>query len=93
MSELFASREYKVTPLSIHSLLLKRTSVLYFIMMTPKPCHAYYYGGLPVKGSRRKGRLWVEEDKLHFEAPEGKGAERIHLEIPFSKMEKIFLSS
>jgi hypothetical protein len=66
--------------------------VLYFILMTPKPCHAYYYGGLPVKGSRRKGRLWVETDKVAFEAPEGKGGERIHLQIPFSKMEKIFLS-
>src|SRR4030042_2147081 len=60
--------------------------------MTPKPCNAYYYGGLPVKGSRRKGRLWIEADKLHFEAPEGKGRERIELEIPFSKMEKIFLT-
>lgn len=60
--------------------------------MIPKPCHAYYYGGLPVKGSRRKVRLWTGEGKLHFEAPEGKGAERIHLEIPFSKMEKIFLT-
>jgi hypothetical protein len=66
--------------------------VLYFILMTPKPCHAYYYGGLPVKGTRRKGRLWVEADKVAFEAPEGKGGDRIHLEIPFSKMEKIFLS-
>ncbi len=61
-------------------------------MMIPKPCHAYYYGGLPVKGSRRKGRLWVEEDRLYFEAPEGKRGERIHLEIPSSKMEKVFLS-
>jgi hypothetical protein len=60
--------------------------------MIPKPCRAYYYGGLPVKGSRRKVRLWAGEGKLHFEAPEGKGAERIHLEIPFSKMEKIFLT-
>jgi hypothetical protein len=60
--------------------------------MTPKPCHAYYYGGLPVKGTRRKGRLWVEGDTFAFEAPEAKGGERIHLEIPFSKMEKIFLS-
>jgi hypothetical protein len=61
-------------------------------MMIPKPCHVYYYGGLPVKGSRRKGRLWVEEGNLHFEVPEGKGAEGIHSEIPFSKMEKIFLT-
>jgi hypothetical protein len=60
--------------------------------MFPRSCNAYYYGGLPVKGSRRKGRLWVEADNLYFEAPEGKGAERIHLEIPFSKMEKIFLT-
>jgi hypothetical protein len=60
--------------------------------MAPKACHAYYYGGLPVKRSRRKGRLWVEEGKLHFEVREGKGGERIHLEIPPSKMEKVFLS-
>ncbi len=60
--------------------------------MVPKPCHAYYYGGLPVKRSRRKGRLWIEEDRLRFEVPEGKGGERIHLDIPPSKMEKIFLT-
>ena len=66
--------------------------MLYFITMAPKPCHAYYYGGLPVKGSRRKGRLWIEEGRLGFEVPEGKGGERIHLEIPSSKMEKIFLT-
>jgi hypothetical protein len=66
--------------------------MLYFIMMTPKPCHVYYYGGLPVKGSRRKGRLWVGERGLYFKVPEGKGTEKIHLEIPFSKMEKIFLT-
>jgi len=61
-------------------------------MMILKPCHAYYYGGLPVKGSRRKGRLSVEPDKFTFEAPKGKGREKIHLEIPWSKMEKIFLT-
>ena len=66
--------------------------MLYFITMVPKPCHAYYYGGLPVKRSRRKGRLWIEEDRLRFEVPEGKGGERIHLDIPPSKMEKIFLT-
>ena len=66
--------------------------MLYFITMAPKPCHAYYYGGLPVKRSRRKGRLWIEEGKLRFEVPEGKGGERIHLDIPPSKMEKIFLT-
>jgi hypothetical protein len=60
--------------------------------MSPRPCHAYYYGGLPVKKSRRKGRLWIEEDKLRFEVPEGKGGERIHLKIPPSKMEKVFLT-
>ena len=60
--------------------------------MVPKPCHAYYYGGLPVKGSRRKGRLWIEEGKLRLEVPEGKGGERIDLEIPPSKMEKVFLT-
>jgi len=67
--------------------------MLYFIMMVPpKPCYAYYYGGLPVKRSRRKGRLWIEEGTLRLEVPEGKGAERIYLEIPPSKMEKIFLT-
>jgi hypothetical protein len=66
--------------------------MLYFILMTPKPCHAYYYGGLPVKGTRRKGRVWVEADTFTFEAPEGKEGERFHLQVPFSKMEKIFLS-
>ncbi len=60
--------------------------------MTLKPCHAYYYGGLPVKGSRRKGRLSLQPDKVTFKAPGGKGGERIHLEIPLSKMEKIFLT-
>lgn len=60
--------------------------------MPPKPCHAYYYGGLPVKGSRWKGRLWIEGDQVCFEVPKGKGAERIHLKIPFSKMDHIFLS-
>ena len=60
--------------------------------MTPKPCHAYYYGGLPVKGSRRKGRLRVEADVLYFEVPEGKGGEKIDLKIPFSRTEKIFLT-
>lgn len=66
--------------------------LLCFIMIAPKPCHAYYYGGLPVKRTRRKGRLWSGEGKLHFEVPEGKGGERIHLEIPPSKMEKISLT-
>jgi hypothetical protein len=61
-------------------------------MMTLKPCHGYYYGGLPVKGSRRKGRLSVESDKFIFDVPGGKGSEKIHLEIPWSKMEKIFLT-
>ena len=61
-------------------------------MMTPKPCHAYYYGGLPVKGSRRKGRLRVEENVICFEVPEGKGGEKIDLRIPFSRTEKIFLT-
>ena len=60
--------------------------------MTPRPCYAYYYGGLPFKGSRRRGRLWVTEDVLHFDVPEGKKGERIDLEIPFSKMGKILLT-
>jgi hypothetical protein len=60
--------------------------------MTPTPCKAYYYGGLPVKGQRRKGRLWVREDGLHFEVPAGEGAEKIDLRIPFSQMERLFLT-
>jgi len=61
-------------------------------MMIPKPCRAYYYGGLPAKGSRRKGRIWIEANQFRFEIPEGKGAERICLKIPFSEMSKIFLT-
>jgi hypothetical protein len=61
-------------------------------MMMPKPCHAYYYGGLPVKGSRRKGRLSVKENVICFEVPEGKGGEKINLKIPFSRTEKVFLT-
>ena len=60
--------------------------------MTPKSCRAVYYGGLPVKGSRRKGRLWVEEKNICFTVPEGKGGEKISLKIPFSKTEKVFLT-
>lgn len=61
-------------------------------MMNPRACSAYYYGGLPVKGSRRKGRLRVTENRVCFEVPEGKGAEKIHLEIPLSKMDQVFLT-
>jgi len=60
--------------------------------MNPKPCKAYYYGGLPVKGARRKGRLWLEGEAVYFNLPEGKGGERVDLKIPFSRMEKIFLT-
>lgn len=60
--------------------------------MNPRSCSAYYYGGLPIKKPRRKGRLWVTEDRLCFDVSEGKGAERIHLEIPLSKMDKVFLT-
>ena len=52
----------------------------------------YYYGGLPVKGTRRKGRLRIEGDALFFTVPKGKGGEAIDLKIPFSAMEKIFLT-
>jgi len=60
--------------------------------MLPKPCYAYYYGGLPFKGSRRKGRLWVEGEMLSFTVPEGKGNEEIDLKITLSKMEEISLT-
>ena len=62
------------------------------MVMTPKPCKTFYYGGLPVKGSRRKGRLWAEEERIHFTVPEGKEGEEIDLKIPFSRTEKIFLT-
>jgi len=60
--------------------------------MFPKACGAYYYGGLPARGSRRRGRLWVKGDVLFFKVPEGKGGEEIDLEIPLSRMEQIFLT-
>jgi hypothetical protein len=60
--------------------------------MTLQPCKTYYYGGLPVRGSRRKGRLWVEGDIFSFQVPEGKGGEKIDLKIPFSSMEKVSLT-
>ncbi len=60
--------------------------------MIPKFCKAYYYGGLPVKGARRKGRLWVEGEAVRFHVPEGKGGERIDLRIPFSRLENVFLT-
>ena len=61
-------------------------------MKIPKSCHAYYYGGLPVKGSRRKGKLWIEGDRVSFEVPEEKDKEMVRLKIPFANMEKIFLT-
>jgi hypothetical protein len=36
--------------------------------------------------------MWVEANQFYFEIPEGKGGQRIQLEIPFSRMEKVFLS-
>jgi len=45
-----------------------------------------------VKGSRRKGRLWVEEENIRFTVPEGKGVAKIDLKIPFSRTDKIFLT-
>jgi hypothetical protein len=60
--------------------------------MMPRSCYAYYYGGLPIKGSRRKGRLWVEEGVLYFDVPEGKKGEKTNLRIPFSRMERISLT-
>ena len=60
-----------------------------FWMMIPQPCKMYYYGGLPVKGSRRKGRLWVEGDTFFFQVPASKKGEKIDLKVPFSSMEQI----
>ena len=61
-------------------------------MTIPRSCYAYYYGGLRLKGQRRKGHLWVTEGELHFHVPEGKKVPEIDLEVPFSRMEKIFLT-
>ena len=61
-------------------------------MVIPRPCPLYYYGGLPVKGTRRKGRLRIEGNALLLRVPKGKGGEAIDLGIPFSAMEKIFLT-
>ena len=36
--------------------------------------------------------MWVDANQFCFEVPEGKGGERIRLRIPFSEMEKIFLT-
>ncbi|MDI7258973.1 MAG: hypothetical protein QME90_03520, partial [Thermodesulfobacteriota bacterium] len=63
-----------------------------FTSMSPRSCKAYYYGGLPFKGTRRKGKLWVEGEALFFHVPEEKGNERIDLKIPFSRMSDIFLT-
>ena len=60
--------------------------------MLPKACRAYYYGGLPVRGSRRKGRLWVKGEVLFFKVPKGKGGEEVDVEIPFSRMEQVFVT-
>ena len=45
-----------------------------------------------MKGARRKGRLWVEEEAIRFNVPEGKEADKIDVKIPLSKTEKIFLT-
>ncbi len=59
--------------------------------MIPKSCKAYYYGGLPVKG-QTQGPVWVGRKISLLQVPEGKGGEKIDLRIPFSEMEKIFLT-
>jgi hypothetical protein len=61
-------------------------------MKIPKPCTAYYYGGLPVKGQRRKGRLCIEQDQFFFDVPEHRGSEGIHLKVSPQDMDRIFLS-
>lgn len=71
---------------------MKKGSSCYIVVMIPRPCRAVYYGGLPVRGSRRKGRLWVKKDLICFEVPEGKGGEKIDLRIPFPNIGEIFLT-
>jgi len=36
--------------------------------------------------------MWADANQLYFEIPEGKGGERIQLNVPFSKMERLFLT-
>jgi hypothetical protein len=36
--------------------------------------------------------MWVEANQFYFEIPEKKSGQRIELKIPFSKMEKLFLT-
>jgi hypothetical protein len=60
--------------------------------MIPRSCRVVYYGGLPVKGSRRRGRLSVEGENIRFAVPGGGGGEKIDLKIPFPRTEKIFLT-
>lgn len=73
--------------------MIKRGGQCYILkMMVPRSCKAYYYGGLPVKGTRRKGRLWLEGETFCFNVPEGKGGERVDLRVAFARMEKIFLT-
>lgn len=57
----------------------------------PRRSTIYYYGGFPAKGTRRKGRIWVKGDSLCFYVPKGEGDE-IDLQIPFSSMQRVFLS-
>ncbi len=58
--------------------------------MNPRACSAYYYGGLPSKGSRRKGRLRIENETLCLTLKaDGKG-EGLDLRVPVSNMDEIF---
>jgi hypothetical protein len=72
--------------------LLNADAMVLAAMVIPRPCPMYYYGGLPVKGTRRKGRLHIEGNALLFRVPKSKGGEAIDLRIPFSAMEKIVLT-
>jgi hypothetical protein len=36
--------------------------------------------------------MGVEGNQFYFEIPEGKGGEKIQLNVPFSKMDKVFLT-
>ncbi len=45
-----------------------------------------------MKGSRRKGRIWVKGDTFYLKAPKGKKGDEIDMKIPFVRIDDLFLS-